>query len=336
MKNPKEIKTYSDTYLYQKYSLYNKRLTDAIMKDPLIEKADESFKDVIYEIKRSRVSSALLTILTSRNTMLLECTDPLPRAFKVFVARDIKSKERNIKVFIDCTGVITKDKNYPQYVINETKLISYLINAGISMLYHKNFNSIIRVSDVVTYSTEAFSKLFTFIIDYLTKVSIQESSKIKVLYLSAMYFLCNILNFDPDEKRTVDIAKKVSGISEREANMLNILMTKIEDRNVEKTHVRTSDNPYENIKIFIQSLRKVMHFNEKVITPDMVVERWMAQYGPGTVFGLEYFPAFSAMITDAYIGGYLNQQKTIEKVLGTTLVFYSKEAISLIDRAISS
>ena len=188
MKNPTDIKTYSDTYLYQKYSLYNKRLTDAIMKDPLIEKADESFKDVIYEVKRSRVSSSLLTILTSRNTMLLECIDPLPRAFKVFVARDIKSKERNIKVFIDCTGVIMKDKKYPQYVINETKLISYLINAGISMIYHKNFNSITRSSNIVTYSTEAFSKLFTFVIDYLTKVSIQESSKIKVLYLSAMYF----------------------------------------------------------------------------------------------------------------------------------------------------
>lgn len=331
MKNPTDIKTYSDTYLFQKYTLYNKRLTDAIMKDLLIEKADESFKDVIYEIKRSRVSSSLLTILTSRNTMLLECIDPLPRAFKVFVARDIKSKERNIKVFIDCTGVITKDKKYPQYVINETKLVSYLINAGISMLYHKNFNSITRSSNIVTYSTEAFSKLFTFVIDYLTKVSIQESSKIKVLYLSAMYFLCNSLNFDPDDKRTMDIAKKVSGISEREANMLNILISRIENKNV-----RNSNNPYENIKIFIQALRKVMHFNEKAITPDMVVERWMAQYGPGTVFGLEYFPAFSAMVTDAYIGGYLNQQKTIEKVLGTTLVEYSKEAIYIIDQAISS
>lgn len=336
MKNPTDLKTYSDTYLYQKYSLYNKRLTDAIMKDPLIEKTDESFKDVIYEIKRSRVSSALLTILTSRNTMLLNCIDPLPRAFKVFVARDIKSKERNIKVFIDCTGVITKDKKYSQYVINETKLISYLINAGMSMLYHKNFNGIIRASNIVIYSTEAFSKLFTFVIDYLTKVSIQESSKIKVLYLSAMYFLCNSLDFDPDEKRTMDIAKKVSGISEREANMLNILITRIEDKKLEKVKARNSDNPYENIKIFIQALRKVMHFNEKVITPDMVVERWMAQYGPGTVFGLEYFPAFSAMVTDAYIGGYLNQQKTIEKVLGTTLVEYSKEAIYIIDRAISS
>lgn len=329
-----DIKTYSDTYLYQKYPLYNKRLIDAIMKDPLIEKTDESFKDVIYEIKRSRVSSDLLTILTSRNTILLNCVDPLPRAFKVFVARDIKSKEKNIKVFIDCTGVITKDKNYPQYLVNESKLISYLINAGISMIYHKDFNRIIGTSDIITF-TEAFSKLFTFVIDYLTKVSIQETSKIKILYLSAMYFLCNILNFDPDNKRTVDIAKGVSQISEREANILNILMTKIEDK-MARPQARNSDNPYENIKTFIQALRKVMHFNEKVITPDMVIERWMVQYGPGTVFGLEYFPAFSAMVTDAYIGGYLNQQKTIEKVLGTTLVSLSKQAISLIDRAISS
>jgi hypothetical protein len=45
---------------------------------------------------------------------------------------------------------------------------------------------------------------------------------------------------------------------------------------------------------------------------------------------MEYFPAFSAMITDAYNGGYLNQQKTIEKVCGAEMVEYSKQVITLI------
>ena len=73
-----------------------------------------------------------------------------------------------------------------------------------------------------------------------------------------------------------------------------------------------------------------MHFNKKTISVDIVVERWMHSYGVGTVFALEYFPAFSSMMTDAYIGGYLNSQKTIEKVCGTSMVNYSKDAIDFV------
>lgn len=320
----RDIKTYSDTYLFRKYPLYNKALTDAIMKDPVIEKSSESFKDVIYEIRRSRVSSSLLTILQSRNTILLDCQDPLPRAFKVFGAKDIKSKDRLFKVFIDCSnGTIEKDKKTSEYIVNETKLISYLINAGMVMIYHKKNDAIMRRSNLIQYSSNAFAKLFTFIIDYLTKVSIQESSKMKVIYLSSKYFLHGIMNYDLDDKSANVIAKKNADLTDREVNMLNILMEK-----------NCKDNPYDNIKTFIINLREVMHFSDKVISPDMVVERWMMQYGPGTVFGLEYFPALSAMITDAYVGGYLNQQKSIEKVLGVSLVDYSKSALDLIESVI--
>ena len=56
----------------------------------------------------------------------------------------------------------------------------------------------------------------------------------------------------------------------------------------------------------------------------------MRQFGPGTVFGLEYYPAFSAMITDAYVGGYLNNQKTIEKICGKDMVQYSKDVITML------
>ena len=40
-------------------------------------------------------------------------------------------------------------------------------------------------------------------------------------------------------------------------------------------------------------------------------------YGTGTVFALELLPSFSNMLTDAYVGAYINNQKTIEKIAGT-------------------
>lgn len=323
---PKELKSYSDSYLYAKYPKYEKTLMDAIMKDPLIDKTSNEFQDVIYEVKRMRmISEPLVRILTSKNTMLLDCDNPLPRTFKVFASRDPKSKDTSeIKIFIDCTNVIERRDKTGDYKVDDVKLLSYLMNGAICMVYHKNASLILRRSDLIQSATTCFAKLFTFIIDYLAKVSIQESNKIKVLYLSAMYFLEGMLRMD-NPNQSSKMAKKIAGISEREANMIDILLDKACN-----SGKGAKQDPYENIKVFISTLADVMHLNDKVITLDTIVEKWMQQYGPGTVFGMEYFPAFSAMITDAYNGGYLNQQKTIEKVCGTDMVDYAKQVISLI------
>ena len=59
-----------------------------------------------------------------------------------------------------------------------------------------------------------------------------------------------------------------------------------------------------------------------------VIDKWMYLFGSNTVFALEYYPALSAMLTDAYCGAYINNQKTIEKVVGNTLVSYTKNVIA--------
>lgn len=324
-----EIKTYSDCWLYQKYPAYRTRMLDAIVKDPVIDKSTEEFKDVIYEVKRTRVSEAMLRILRSTNTILLDCDNPMPRTLKVFYARDPKSKGNNIgRVFIDCTGVIVKESNSKDYRVDDVKLLSYLVNGAVCMIYHKAPTAITRRSSLIEAATSAFAKCFTGIIDYLVKVSIQESNKVKVLYLSSMYFLEGILKMDQEETSR-NIAKRIAGISDREANMLDILLDRVSHQTGDK-----DPKPFENIKTFVASLRDVMKYDQKVISKDIVVERWMMQYGPGTVFALEYFPAFSAMMTDAYQGGYLNNQRSIEKVCGQNMIQYSKQAISMIEQTI--
>ena len=50
--------------------------------------------------------------------------------------------------------------------------------------------------------------------------------------------------------------------------------------------------------------------------------------GPQTAFGLEYFPNFSTILTDAYTGVYLNNQKTIEKICGTSMIGYAKNVLN--------
>ena len=322
------IKSYGDTYLYSKYPLYSKKLTDAIMQDPIIDKSSEPFKDVEYEVKRARVSDSLVIILKSPNVVLLDCDDPLPRAFKVFAARDFKG-DRKVKIFVDCTKVITKSKTSQDLIVDESKLISYLINVGFTMIYHKANDNIARRTALITNATACFAKCFTYIVDYLLKISIQETSKIKVLYLSSMYFLINVVGLD--NEKADPIAKKVAEITEREAMMLNILMDKA-------AHVKgipeKETDPYMDIKHFIRAMTEVMKFNKKIITEDIVVERWMTMFGPGTVLGLEYLPAFSAMMTDAYVGGHINQQKTIENVCKVNMVEYTKQVLEMINQVV--
>lgn len=328
-----ELKSYSDTYLYSKYPLYSKLLLDAIVKDPIMDKSDNKFKDVIYDIKHAKVSDALVRILNSTNVVLLDCDKPLPRSFKVFAAKDVRDKKNpmKLKIFIDTSFVIEPDSKGQGYNVDEIKLISYLVNAATTMIYHKSINTIISNNEMVMEACKCFSKAFTFIIDYLAKVSIQESNKIKVMYLSSMYFLMGLLGFE-NEERARTIAKKVAEISEQEAHITDILLEKVCSDN---GNIRNSDaNPYDNIKVFVNCMRDTLHINKNTVSVDIVIERWMRQYGPGTVFGLEYFPTFSAMITDAYVGGFLNQQKSIEKVCGTDMVLYTKSVLSALDRIV--
>lgn len=322
----KELKSYSDAYLYSKYPMYSKKLTDAIMQDPMIDKSTDAFADVEHEIKRTRVSDGLVRILKSPNVVLLDCDDPLPKAFKVFCARDFRAADKRVKVFIDCSGVITKAKTSAALIVDEMKLVSYLVDAAVCMVYHKQYSKIQKQNSIVVGAATCFAKCFTFVVDYITKVSIQETSKAKVLYLSAMYFLQGVMGFDAEKSHP--IAKRIAEVSDREADMLNLLMDKASS--VKDVSNRETD-PYADIKAFVNALREVMHFNSNSVTLDTVVERWMTQYGVGTVLGMEYFPAFSAMMTDCYNGAYLNNQRSIEAVCKVDMVKYAKDVIAMID-----
>ena len=55
----------------------------------------------------------------------------------------------------------------------------------------------------------------------------------------------------------------------------------------------------------------------------------MFLYGVSTVFALELFPAFSTMMTDCYVGAYVNNQKTIEKIAGSSMVEFSKTVLRI-------
>lgn len=303
-------KTYGSTYLYNKFP-YEEKLFKFIMSGQQISTVDDKFEDVKYEFKKRTPSAALTKILVSKNVILMVAKDnvPLNKQFRVFCSKDPKSKSPDLKVFVDCTGLIVLDESTGNYRCRQIDiLISHIINAMVCMIYHKAEKQLMNPT-IIQLSMEAFSSLFTHIIDYLYKISTIPSTKNKCKYLACMYFIENILGLEFNNNYKA-IAAKIVDLSEREQDMII---------------VQIDDDDFINIKFFIEKLSEMIQV--PALKVDNVVDKWMYLYGTNTPFALEYFPALSAMITDAYEGAYINNQKTIEKVVGNTLVQYTKTVI---------
>lgn len=303
-------KTYNDTFLYTKFP-YQDNVFRFLMTAERLDQNSDKFADIRYEFKKRQLHSCLLKVLTSKNTILcISENAPLNTQFRVMCTRDPKMKNNaDYKIFIDCTGLITLDKDGVFKCRSIDILISHIINAMVTMIYHKAENQILS-TQLVEDTMESFCAMFTHVIDYLTKISVTPSIKAKCQFLSCMYFTENILGktFDGNYQH---IAGKIANLSDREQDMI-MMQCDTED--------------FADIKSFITKLSDLLKV--PALKTDNVIDKWMYLFGSNTVFALEYYPALSAMLTDAYCGAYINNQKTIEKVVGNTLVNYTKNVIA--------
>ena len=304
-------KTYNNTYIYTKFP-YEENIFRFLINANRIDTDDFKFEDIKYEFKKRQIDNCLLKILCSKNVILCYSSYDISinPQFRVICARDPKFKSNtDYKVFIDCSGLIVLDKDGNYKCRNIDVLISHVVNAMTCMIYHKAENQIIT-TQLISDSMQAFANLFTHVIDYLAKISVIPSTKAKCQYLACMYFVENILAKDFNENYQ-HIAGKICNMSDREQEMVK---------------VQCEEKDFDNVKSFTSKLAEIIKV--PALKVDNIIDKWMYLYGSNTVFALEYYPALSAMLTDAYCGAYLNNQKTIEKVVGNTLVSYTKNVIA--------
>lgn len=308
-------KTYAGTYLYSKYHEYEEKIYTFLMTGTEIDKNTDSFDDIRYEVKKRQVSNALVKILDSKSVVLIQGKEPMSKAFKVFCAKDVKMKSNKLKVFIDVSNIIVWNERTAKYECKSNNidiLISYLVSAMHTYIYYIDENRIVNNGKIMTVGAQAYAQLFTHVVDYVCKISAMPSIKSRCMYMTALYYLTNLLGKDVDYDGARKIAMKVSGLSDRDAGIIDIMI---------------KSDTMRNIKSFSETLSSVLHLSK--LTLDVIVERWMSIYGTGTVFALEMFPAFATMMTDAYVGAYLNNQKAIEKIAGPSMVEYTKTLLSI-------
>lgn len=308
------MKKFNETYLYKTVPDYGKDIHGLIIKGKRIDKSNESFNDIKYEVKRKNVDSTLTKLLESDRIVLVIPSKSLPKSFRIITAKDIRT-DKKLKVFIDCSGCIEFDGTGYKFIDNGNTInifISYLIAARTAFISEVKPNLLLTNTRLTQSGTATFAALVNYVVDYIGKVNINTEIRNKSLYLASTYYQVNLLGKDIDSKSVRTIAMKISGVSETQANIIELDF---------------EQDSFDDIEKFIKLMADSLHV--KGLTIDSFIEKWMFLYGPGTIFALELFPYFAQMISDAYIGAYINNQKTIEKVAKQNMIEFTKTLIDI-------
>lgn len=238
----------------------------------------------------------------------------IPFSPKPIILREDVAVNSPLKVFVNTNICMDSEGKLKEPEI----LISLLTTAIVNLMYYKMPEKLFNFS-MLDFSSSCFVKLFTHVVDMMAKISVMDKVKPKCEYIACRYFYSNIACTYEHDQPISNFTQSVRAKCMR--------TTELSQREVDIIDSMLQDEDYTNIKTLIEGMANYLKLPALQI--DNFVEKWMYLYGgPTCAFGLEYFPNFSNMITDAYHGCYLNNQKTIEKVCGNDMVGYTKELIN--------
>lgn len=300
-------KNYGETIIYTKGE-YEQQFNKFLIEAHRVNKDDSSFEEIRYEVKRRQTTSSLYTILNSKKVILLIHPNPLPRSLKVTCVPDPKNKN-TLTVFIDVSEIISMNDGYYKLIRRDiTPLVSYLACGMNSMIYHAKPTTIVNNSTIIKYGTNCFCRLFSYLIDYLRVGGVDNIREVSS-YMAGMYFQIGILGLSEDSESVTSKAKNFS---------------KITDRRISEIKYLTADIPelYIHLDKFINGLNNGLRIDN--LSMDTVINKWVFLFGTGTLFGLELYEAFANIMINAYVGGYLNNQNTIEKIAASDMVEFVK------------
>ncbi len=314
-------KIFTDSYLYQAAD-YNREIMNYVMSAERINKDSDDFSDIAYQVKMRQINSSLIKVLNSDKIVLCIGKKAMPRPFKVFRITDIKSTSKEKKVFIDCTDLITLEAGGYRCK-NIAILLSYIISAMTYTMYYEIGDKLVRNTTLVQSGAEAFVDMMIYVLGYLKFPITYSDNKEKISYVLSMYFQRCIL-CKTDENAISQMSKKISKLDARKCEYYDSIF-----------YPFYGDKNYININEFILKFAEVFLEQDPnstgtdKLTSDVLVQRWMYAFGPGTYLGLELFPPFASILTDCYVGAYLNQQNTIEKIVGSNVAEFTNSLLSI-------
>jgi len=317
------MKSLSDSYLYQTTD-YEKRIFEFIMSADRVDKSSDGFADVIYDVKR-QTNAVLMKVLLSDKVVLCMDAKGLSRPFKVMYCKDVKEKKDKKKVFIDCTGIITLENGVYKCTKAAT-LISYVMTAMTYIIYYNLPKAILTDHVLMKAGTEAFVDMMLYVLGYLKVPVTYADNKERMAFVLAEYFQLCIAGHEPGEQ-VFNLAKATSKLADKKTcDYLHTLFYATFDEG----NCKFDQFLKKFAEVFLGQVEGENAPKNRVsLTVDSFAQRWMYAFGPGTIFGLECFVPFSQILTDCYMGAFLNQQNTIEKVCGKNVITFSHELLKI-------
>ena len=320
-------KTYRDSFLYNANGFnigqgptnamrkHDTALLNFIMKSERIDKDSEAFSGINEDIKRQQTSAILYQILKMPNVHLCIGQTELPPAFKVFEAYDIK-RDRKPAIFIDVTRLI--ELRGPYFVCKDLgKFVTYLFGAMTYIVYSQDITRVMNNSDLTISGTECYVGMFNYILDYMRIIG-YSVNKEKISYLIALFYLNNMLGKELDTY-TKNIAAKTAKLPNAYVSAMDMFI---------------EDGIFNNIDDFVTFIAET--FRLKGFTTEVFISKWIYLYGNGSQYATELFTSFSVLVSNAFCGAYVSNQKQIERVCGQSMVRFCnaliRVAADVIDR----
>ena len=306
-------KTYANSYLYSMDATnHDRNIVEYITQSRRIDKRSEEFRGVLEDVKRSQSSSVLFDVLMSDSVILCIHNTEMPRAFKVFEAKDLKNSNGKYAkkcIYIDVTGIIDYKNGY-FFCKKIDILITYLFEAMSYMLYQRSIQKFLNNSNITISGTECFVALFDYVLDYLRIIGYSQNKE-KIHYMVALYLLHNMMGKDIDNYAK-NIATKVSGLTPTQTRAFDLYY---------------KETDFANINRFVSFIAET--FKLKGLTMEVFVTKWMYLYGQGTQYATELFTSFNSLIIRAYMGSYIVGQKQVERCCGDNMVKFCTNMLAL-------
>lgn len=314
MNNVQPYKTFTNTFIYTKKanegSDLERHLMQYIMQADRIDRNSSAFDQIKNDMKTRQTSAVLYRVMMRNDVVLAMYTKELPASFKVFRAMDVRSGDGKPRIFIDLTGIVKLNGGYLNCSKIDT-LCTYLMSALVHLLYFNDNRQLVTNATITRLSTVCFMKMFCGVLDQLRVLGYMEH-QVKIKYITCVYFLHTVIGKPLETART--IAANITNITQKDA------------RNYDYYYDEAS---LENIDTFVTNIAE--SFKLKGLSTDIVIDRWILMYGKGTMYGLELYHCFLTILTSAYCGAYVNNQKTIETFCGREMVDISTTIIRMGD-----
>lgn len=287
---------------YQKYSYffnitdqYKVRITDNIKFGDDISNSQDL--EVIMERlnKKYTIPKYLNDFCKSKSLKFIYSKSPNPKGIPL-VSMD---KNNSIVIYLNCSNILFKNKSTNKLECRDDSiLLHYLYSSIFTYSILKYPNMFLRKSEFVLYSTKIYSNLFTYVYEYLYKLSSNLYSYDKLKFLSCLFFQHNILGIELND--AVRNSSKISGLSNQK--IIDGMMMRVADEYIKGDF----SNFFKNIKDIID-IRKEVELS-------LFVEKYMSLYGEGTQFMLELISPFIDNITAISDNIFVNNKTTIEKI----------------------